>query len=70
MAEILDPVRGKKELGEPSKVNLCLLQELLEAKEWAVLQDRKITKGLVDLLRQPEGGDAVAGYLEAMQSVK
>ena len=66
MAEILDPARGT----EPSKVNVSLSQDVLEAKEWAVLQDKKITKGLVDLLRQPEGGDAVAGYLGAMQSVK
>eukprot|EP00972_Heterocapsa_arctica_P024560 3622462-Heterocapsa_arctica.AAC.1 len=46
MAEILDPVPGTHELGGPSKVNVCLLQDMLEAKEWAVLQDKKITKGL------------------------
>ena len=66
MAEILDPERET----EPSKVSVRLLQEALGAKEWAIVQDKKITKGLVDLLRQPEGGDAVVAYLEAMRSAK
>ena len=40
------------------------------AQERAIVQDKKSTKGLVDLLRQPEGGDAVVAYLEAMRSAK